>query len=617
VCGIAGWVDWEQDLTSQHGIIEAMTETMAARGPDAFGTYRARHVLFGHRRLSVMDPANGAQPMLRRRRGGNGNCVVTYNGELYNMAELRRELEAKGYAFSTQCDTEVLLNAYIEWGPKCAERFNGIFAFAIWDEGEQSLYLARDRIGVKPLFYARRGKGIIFASELKGLLTHPDVPAEVDAAGLAEVLMLGPARTPGCGVIRGVEELKPGYWMLCTPAGTTMKQYWRLETKPHEDDFATTAATIKELLEDTVKRQLMSDVPVCTLLSGGLDSSALTALAAAHYAASGKEPLQTYAVDYRDNDKYFKADSFQPNADGPWAQRLAEHLGTAHHRVILDTGELSAALVPATWARDLPGMADVDTSLYLFCREIKKGATVALSGECADEVFGGYPWFRRPEMINAQTFPWAPYPAFRLEWLSPDAVRMTRGTEYVADRYSQALAEVPRQPGEDPIAARMREIFYLSITRFMPTLLDRKDRMSMAFGLEVRVPFCDHRIVEYVWNVPWAMKNYQEREKGLLRHALTGILPDDVLWRKKSPYPKTHDPQFVATVKSWALRILDDPNSPVLPLVNSRKLREIAASEAVMSSVVPWFGQLMTGPQIFAYLIQVDAWLRRYKIRIV
>ena len=614
MCGITGWIDWDNDLEQERPILDAMVATLAARGPDASGTYVKSSVALGHRRLSVVDLVNGAQPMIRQR--GGWNYVITYNGELYNTPELRQELEARGYRFTTTSDTEVLLTAYIEYGPDCVEKFNGIFAFGIWDEENERLFLARDRIGVKPLFYAERGSSFLFGSELKALLANPLVQPEIDTEGLAEVFMIGPARTPGHGIFRGVYELKPGYSMLYNRNGKRIVRYWALNSRPHEDDFTQTVQTVRDLLTDTAKRQLVADVPVCTFLSGGLDSSALTALAANTYSREGLGRLHTYSVDYRDNEKFFKASSFQPNADAPWVRKVSAYFNTNHHEIILENQELAQCLPQAAAARDLPGMADVDTSLYLFSREMRKGATVALSGECADEVFGGYPWFYREEMISADTFPWSPRPEIRLDWFTPEFKAKFALADYVKQRYSDALAEVPRLPGEAGNAARMREIFYLSLTRWMPTLLDRKDRMSMAFGLEVRVPYCDHRLVEYVWNVPWEMKNYQKREKGLLRHALTGVLPDDVLWRKKSPYPKTHNPEYLDTVRKWALDILADSSSPLLPLIDAEKIRAIAGTDLAASNI-PWFGQLMGGAQLFAYLVQADAWMRRYKVKIV
>ncbi|WP_058302553.1 asparagine synthase (glutamine-hydrolyzing) [Gorillibacterium timonense] len=614
MCGITGWVDWQRDLTRFPDIMAAMTETLAPRGPDADGVWISPHCAFGHRRLSVMDPENGAQPMIRPK--GDKDCIVVYNGELYNAPELKRELESRGHRFRTNCDTEVLLLAFVEWGKACVDRFNGIFAFAIWDEENEELFLVRDRLGVKPLFYADRGDFFLFGSEPKAILAHPDFPAEVDTEGLAEVFAIGPARTPGHGVYRGMNELKPGHCMTVNRNGITRSAYWKLESRPHEDDVDATAARIRELLKDTLERQLLSDVPVCTLLSGGLDSSALTSLAVSYYESTGQGIVPTFSVDYVDNDKHFQASAFQPNPDAPWIKRISAHLGTDHHNVEFDTPELVEALKAGVFARDLPGMADVDGSLLLFCREIKKHATVAVSGEAADEIFGGYPWFHREEALNAGTFPWSLQMDTRVFVLNPELAAAINPREYVLERYRQAIEEVPRLAGEDDKQNRMREMSYLNITRFMPTLLDRKDRMSMAAGLEVRVPYCDHRLVDYVFNIPWEIKTAGEREKGILRKALTGVLPDDVLYRKKSPYPKTHNPSYTAAVKKWVLEILSDASSPLLPLIDVKHVRSLAESSDTAIHI-PWFGQLMSGPQLFAYLGQMDTWLRTYKVRIV
>ncbi|NEW04448.1 asparagine synthase (glutamine-hydrolyzing) [Paenibacillus sp. SYP-B3998] len=613
MCGITGWIDWRKDLTGYPSILENMTETLNLRGPDASGTWISQHCALGHRRLSVMDPENGAQPMIRKQ--GDYTYTIVYNGELYNAPELKKELEQRGHHFRTTCDTEVLLVAFIEWGRACVDRLNGIFAFAAWNDQEQSLYLVRDRLGVKPLFYSHQNGVLLFGSEPKAILAHPDFKAEVGAEGLAEIFAIGPARTPGHGIYRNMSELKPGQCAVFDRNGLSIRTYWKLESQPHPDDIDATAFHVQELLRDTSERQLVSDVPICTLLSGGLDSSALTTLAAYHHKDSGKGQLHTFSVDYVDNDKYFKANAFQPNADAPWIKRMTEHLGTAHHYIEFDTPELVDSLKAALFARDTPGMADVDGSLYLFCREIKKEATVAISGEAADEIFGGYPWFHREDALEANTFPWSLQLHNRVNILAPDLVDWIKPVEYVSNRYQQALSEVPRLAGETQQQNRMREMSYLNITRFMPTLLDRKDRMSMAVGLEVRVPFCDHRLVEYVWNIPWEIKTSGDREKGILRKALKGVLPDDVLTRKKSPYPKTHNPNYLTAVRKWVLEILDDSSSPLLPFIDVKKIRELASSEGADVNI-PWFGQLMSGPQLFAYLAQVDTWLRAYKISI-
>lgn len=617
MCGITGWIDWNNDLTKHADTILKMTETLELRGPDAAGTWLSRHCAFGHRRLSVMDPANGAQPMIRPvKTGERHDCVIVYNGEIYNAPELRKELEGLGYRFRTSCDTEVLLQAYVEWGPACLDKLNGIFAFAVWQTDEEKLFIARDRLGVKPLFYRREEGRLLFGSEPKAILAHPEVPAEVDAEGLAELFIIGPARTPGHGVWRDMHELKPGHCLMYDRDGMKISAYWQLQSGEHEHDEQQTADHIRSLLIDTLNRQLMSDVPVCTLLSGGLDSSALTALAVRYYEQTGQGKVETFSVDYVDNDKNFLAHDFQPNADAPWITRMSRHLSTVHHSVQFDTPELVDALEAAVVAKDMPGMADIDASLYLFCREIKKEATVAISGEAADEIFGGYPWFHREEALSADTFPWSLAANMRAGLLSPELRDKLRPQEYLADRYSQAVAEVPALTGEDEARRRMRIMSYLNITRFMPTLLDRKDRMSMAVGLEVRVPYCDHRLVEYVWNIPWEIKTAANREKGILRKALEGILPHDVLYRKKSPYPKTHNPNYLAAVRDRLLQRLDDPNSPLLPLVDAKRIRDLAASTNA-GSHLPWFGQLMSGPQLFAYLLQMEFWLREYKVRIV
>ncbi|MDK2902689.1 MAG: hypothetical protein PWQ93_608 [Clostridiales bacterium] len=614
MCGITGWIDWEINLTQQRQVIEDMTATLTHRGPDDQGIWLSLHAALGHRRLIVVDPEGGGQPMVRRYNGHT--YIIVYNGELYNTDEIRQELKCLGYSFQSRSDTEVLLISFIAWGPSCLQHFNGIFAFAVWDDTAQKLFMARDRLGVKPLFYAQIGHGILFGSEIKAILAHPDIKPEVDAEGLAEVLVIGPARTPGHGIFRHINELRPGYYMNYDRSGMEIRQYWELDSHHHSDDINTTADTIRWLVKDAAERQLVSDVPVCTLLSGGLDSSALTAFAAAAFQRQGRDPLHTYSVDYVDNQRYFQRNAFQPSSDADWVPVISDFLDTRHHSVLIDTPELVEALKDAVHARDIPGMADVDSSLYLFCREIKKGATVALSGECADEVFGGYPWFYREDALNANTFPWSIKIRERCAILSPDVSERLKPEEYLAYRYEQALKEVPRLPGEAPKDARMREMFYLNLTRWMPVLLDRKDRMSMATGLEVRVPFCDHRIVEYVWNIPWDIKYYNQREKGILRYALTDLLPEDILWRKKSPYPKSHNPAYLESVRRWVLDILSDHSSPLLPLINIDTVRSIAQSN--MDTLdLPWFGQLMTGPQLLAYLAQINTWLSDYHVTIV
>jgi asparagine synthase (glutamine-hydrolysing) len=602
MCGIAGFLDGarlgagaaadrEADI-AMRSQLEAMGATLACRGPDGAGLWLEGGAGHVHRRLIVVDPEGGAQPMSLTWRGRR--YVLNYNGELYNTGELRDLLAARGHRFLGHSDTEVLLHALAEWDVACLERLNGIFAFAFWDADGRRLLLGRDRLGVKPLFYAQRPGLFAYGSELKAVLAHRAVPHEVGADGLAEVLALGPARTPGHGIFRDVRELRAASWLEVTPRATRGGRYWTLESRPHEDDLETTAARVRALLGDSVERQLVSDVPVCTLLSGGIDSSAVSAFAARRLAAEGRGPLATYSVDFVGMERDFRAGDFQTGLDAPWVARMAAFLDSRH-----DAAELVDALDAALVARDLPGMADVDTSLLLFARRIKAGATVGLSGEAADEIFGGYPWCQRDDALAADTFPWARRLDDRIRLLSADAVRLVRPRQYVAERY-----------------ARLREVLYLNITRFLPTLLDRKDRMTMAAGLEVRVPFCDHRLVEYVWNIPWAMKNLGGVAKGILRKALVGVLPDDVLARRKSPYPSTHNPAYGLALRERLRGVLHDPASPLRPLIDRAAVDALLAAD-LDTTQLPWFGQLMGVAQMYAYLLQVDAWLRRYDVRVV
>lgn len=613
MCGIAGWINWERDLSQQEQVVLKMADTLTPRGPDAAGFYKIPHALLGHRRLSVIDPLRGTQPMTRKAK--QNTFTIVYNGELYNTLELRSELITRGYGFETHCDTEVLLYAYIEWGEECLERLNGIFAFAVLDEKAEKIFLARDRFGVKPLFYTHVKGNFIFGSELKALLIHPDIEPVIDAEGLGEIFALGPSRTPGHGVFKNIRELRPGSKLIYSRKGLAVSKYWSLVSKPHEDSIQTTINTVRELVIDAIERQLISDVPVCTLLSGGLDSSAITSIAAKYYRRNNLGRLDTYSIDYVDNDRYFRPTDFQPNSDSEWIVRTSKALNTNHHSVFIDTPQLASALEEAVTAKDLPGMADIDSSLYLFCKEIKRNATVALSGECADEVFGGYPWFYKSNLLELDIFPWLRGIDERAGILAAELLNLINPAVYAREKYQETLNEVPVLKEESLLEKRRRAMFYLNFTWFMSTLLERKDRMSMASGLEVRVPFCDHRIVEYVWNIPWEMKFFNNREKGLLRKAMTGILPEDVLWRKKSPYPKTHNPSYLKAVSTLLSERINTPDSPLKQIVNIAYIKELLSSD-LTSFNIPWFGQLMTGPQLFAYLIQVDIWMRKYSILI-
>lgn len=608
MCGIAGQIGYEQDMRRMSGVMTKMSAALSPRGPDASGLYSDENAFLVHRRLIVIDPENGAQPMR------SGDLTLVYNGELYNTAELRRELESRGVEFRGHSDTEVVLMSYAEWGERCVERFNGIFAFAVWDSREKTLFLARDRIGVKPLFYSRTSDGIIFASEIKSMLKHPAVKPIITGEGVSEIMLIGPAKRVGSGVFRDISEIPAAHCATLTREGFSLRKYWSLHAQPHTENFTETSAHVRELVTDAVKRQLVSDVPLCCFLSGGLDSSIISAIAAGEFAKRG-EKLHTWSIDYKDNHKNFHASSFQPDEDAPWVEKMAEFIGSEHTNVVLDTPALADALYDSTRARDLPGMADVDSSLYLFCGRIREQFPVALSGECADEIFAGYPWYHRKEVLFYDGFPWSTAVPERAALMKRN-ISGGEAEEYVRRSYDKCLSQVEYLDADSDTDRRMREMFLLNLDYFMATLLDRKDRMSMAHGLEVRVPFCDYRIVEYAYNVPWAMKAYTGREKGLLRHAMTGVLPEDVLWRKKSPYPKTHNPDYMELLSGKLRAVLDSDDCRITSIVNADRLRELIDTGGA-SFGKNWYGQLMTVPQIYAYMLQIEYWLREYNVEIV
>ncbi|MFC0600643.1 asparagine synthase (glutamine-hydrolyzing) [Streptomyces palmae] len=639
MCGVAGWVDFERDLTVRQDVLTAMTATMACRGPDSEGHWAGRHALLGHRRLAVIDLATGQQPM----HGPAGaprhapQAVITFSGEIYNYRELRAELAGRGHRFRTGSDTEVVLTAYLEWGEDFTERLNGMFGFALWDTRSERLLLVRDRLGVKPLYYLPLPGGLLFGSEPKAIWAHPGAAPVVDLDGLRELFAL--AKTPGHAVYRGMYEVRPGHLLRLTRSGLRDRAYWTLPTAEHTDTPADTVGTVRELLDDTVRRQLVADVPRCTLLSGGLDSSAITALAARHLAAEDSGPLASFAVDFTEGpaaapratgpapgepapaqDAPGHPPAYSP--DRPYAHAVAAHTGTAHTDIVLPVADLADPLyrTAALTARDLPvGRGERDTSLYLLFKAVRRHSTVALSGESADELFGGYGWFHDRRALGWGTFPWidehGPGFARALDrLLAPDLRERLDLAGYRRRRYHEALAEVEHLPGIDsPRERRMREVGHLALTRFLPRLLERKDRMSMATGLEARVPFCDHRLVGYVHNVPWALKTHDGREKSLLRAAVRDLLPAAVTDRPKSPYPSTPHRSYTRAVGEQFARLAADRDQPVHALLAPDWLTE-AAARATAPAADALDDYLARYGMETALLL--NDWLRRVPVRL-
>lgn len=606
MCGIAGMIN----LPVKDTIISGMMETMQRRGPDACGKYQHENCLLLHSRLAIIDLNGGQQPMHLSWR--SETYTIVYNGELYNTEELRALLIRLGHQFRGHSDTEVVLHAYAQWSEGCLEYFNGIFAFAIYERKRKKLFLARDRIGVKPLFYTQHKNGLIFASEIKTILAHPEINANLDSEGAAQILLLGPGRIPGSGVFQNIKEIEPGCFGYHIGGKWNWCRYWKLTDREHSESFEETVEHVRFLVTDAIRRQMVSDVPIGTFLSGGLDSSLISSIVATEIRGSD-ERLKTFSVDYENNDKYFSASKFQPNADSQYIRIMQSYLNSDHHWTVISPQMLLDALMSATAARDLPGMADVDISLLLFCKEIREHVKVALSGECADEIFGGYPWYRDPEIRASEGFPWSQNVHVRSQLIAQEVKKNFAPDEYVYDHYSATISACDILPGQSVEDRQVKEMTNLNFRWFMQTLLDRKDRMSMYNGLEVRVPFCDYRIAEYLYGVPWEFKNWQGTEKGLLRSAMRDVLPETVLFRKKSPYPKTHDPLYFQLVSKELDRILNDPHAPIYQIVDKTALTALLHDEYQW----PWYGQLMREPQTIAYMLQINCWLDMYHVNIV
>ncbi len=609
MCGIAGWLDQKRNMEELGAELSAMSESLRKRGPDEHGEYIKRHFALLHRRLSVIDPQNGQQPMSTLYDGEK--YTIVYNGELYNTEELREELRQAGFGFGTRSDTEVLLKAYCYYKEDCAKKLNGIFAFAVLEECSGRLFLCRDRVGVKPLFYHTYHDGIIFGSEIKAILSSGMVAPTVGEEGLYELFFLGPARTPGNGIFKGISELLPGEYAVYEDGRLQKTRYYHLTAHEHEEDEIQTIEKTRYLLTDAIQRQLVSDVPMCFFLSGGLDSS-LICQTAANSEKYKRQMIDTYSVEYAENQQYFQRSLFQPNADYEYIGMMVQSTGSRHHEIVLDNEKVVEALYPSVRARDLPGYVDIDSSLLLFCKEIKKRFTVALSGECADELFGGYPWYHNQDILFEDCFPWSREQDIRRQVLKKGI--LPRGEEYVREKYLDTLKEADSLKSDSKVDKRMREMFALNYYWFMQCLLERKDRCSMWSGLEVRVPFCDARLVDYAYNMPWEFKAYSGREKGIIRKAFEDILPKEIVYRKKSPYPKTHHPVYMKLCADKVREILADRSRKINSLISAEGVEEIIERPDSLRS--PWYGQLMKAPQILAYLIELDDWLENYHVTI-
>ena len=614
MCGIAGFYSCEDSIKEKqlYSLLN-MKQTLTHRGPDDDNIYLNDHIGLAHTRLSIIDISKGKQPMVKRI--GDYSIVISYNGEIYNTKELRSQLSSYSLSWDTTSDTEVILNGYLAFGTEFFKELNGIFAFSIYDERIDTLYLVRDHLGIKPLFYQIYDSYFVFASEPKGIFAFGITP-KLDASSWAEVLGLGPARTPGHGVFANMKEVLPGQFLSITKDTSSTPKirshiYWKLESHEHKDNYKETVDYVSFLVRDSIRRQMISDVPVCTFLSGGLDSSLVSAISQEYLLEQGKQ-LSTFSFDFVGNKENFKANSFQSSEDRPFVDIMVEHIHSYHHYLMCDSITQADYLYKAVDARDVPCMADIESSLLYFCSQVSNTHSVALTGECADEIFGGYPWFHRKELWKDDFFPWSYDMNMRKMCFDDSFLKEIDLDNYVINSYHNSLKETPTLASDTPLEKKRREISWLNIRWFMSTLLNRMDRTSMYSGLEARVPFADPRILEYVFSIPWEMKFYNGQTKSLLVEIGKSYLPNEVLYRKKSPYPKTYDPNYERLLSNRLLDELSDTNAPLNAIIDKKKLQIFLSSPSDYGR--PWYGQLMASPQMIAYLLQINYWMKKYSL---
>lgn len=615
MCGFCGYVNDSKKIENDT-IISNMVDKIVKRGPNDKNVYINNNAALGHVRLSIIDVKNGNQPMIKDI--NNNRYVIVYNGELYNTKELKDNLISKGYDFSTTCDTEVVLNSFIEYGKECVNMFNGIFAFAIYDKNNDYIFLARDRLGIKPLFYTiTQNNTFVFASEIKGILKHPEVTPVLDKYGIMEMFGVGPSHTPGKTFFKNIFEIEAGNIGVYTATSGLLKEkYWDLKTKECSDTETEAISIIHDLVTDATKKQLVSDVGICSMLSGGLDSSILTKIA-----HDNIPDITTFSIDFKDNDKNFTANSYQMTKDSDYVKIMKDYLNTNHKTIKIENEELFDLLEDSVIARDMPGMADIDSSMFVFCKYINNNNfKVCLSGECSDEIFGGYPWYYKEHLINNKGFPWALSENLRTNMLKTGILKGNELIEYIYACKENTLKNVEVLDKSSEYENRFRKTNYLTIKWFMNTLVERTDRMSMANSLEVRVPFADHRIFEYVYNLPAKMKlglysNNEPIEKYLLRKAFESELPKDIVYRKKSPFPKTYDPIYLNLVENKVYEIINNKESKIHKILNVDFVKDMLNIHG-KNLKENLFGQLMTYPQTLAYIIQIEMWLEIYNLEI-
>ncbi len=600
--GIVGVVNFEKDISDLQ-CIKKMSLTLKRRGK------KDEYYFSKNTALSVR--GNDDNNVLMTFKIDDITYVIVMDGEIYNNKEILEKLKENGFVFKTDSDSELFLKAYVYYGKDVCKYINGVYSAIIWNDKKKELFLARDRFGIRPIYYSVLNNNFIFGSEIKSVLEFPEMETVVTKEGLCEILSVGPCHTPGKTPFKNVYEVKPASYIVYNQNGLYEEIYWKLESKNHTDTIDETADNIRYLIKDSIKKQMNYDDEFGVLLSGGLDSSIIAKFANVFYKEKTGKTLKTFSVDYKDQEKNFIKNDFQPNTDNYYIEIMKDFLGVENYKIELDTPELIDFLEEAMIRRDYPGMADVDSSYLLLFDKLKFDANTVLSGECSDEIFGGYPWYFKDELMNSGTFPWSNALAERQNLLNNSLIEKIDLKGYADFVYKEELSKIEYTGMESLETKKHKSLMYLTMNWFMQTLIDRTDRMCTYSSVGARVPFCDYRLIEYAWNIPWEMKAYKGREKGLLRYSMEGYLPEEIIYRKKSPYPKTHNPNYLDKVCKIFKDIINNQDCKIKYILDERKLNELLDTKG-SSFVKPWFGQLMTGPQLIAYLIQLNMWFERY-----
>lgn len=564
MCGIAGLVGFDgldQDAPAR---AERMRDVITYRGPDEAGLHCDGYAALAHRRLSIVDLSAGQQPLSNE----DGNVWIVFNGEIYNHADIRRDLEARGHRYRTRSDTETIVHAYEEWGDDCVHRFRGMFAFAIWDAPKRRMLLVRDRLGIKPLYWTQAGRVLLFGSEIKAILASGLVRPEANEPVLPEVLSTR-YTSSSATLFRGIHKLLPGHRLVIEGGAVSASQYWDVPVRESDADAngasrEDAVARFRELLEESVRLRLMSDVPLGMFLSGGIDSSAIAAIMARQI----DRPLQTFSVAFKDR-AYNELE---------YAREVARAIGAESHEIVIDDRDFFSALPKLVWHEDEPIAHPSSVPLYFVSKLARERVTVVLTGEGSDELLAGYgkypriAWNWRAGGVYERMMPRALRRAIGrgvVPRLPARLGRYARRSFLAMDRTAEAmfldnfasirLADQSRllAPGlrglANPAAAYGSSIAYFDALNGSSTLLDRllyadiktylvellmkQDQMSMAASIESRVPFLDHRLVEFAARLPDVWKLQGFTTKRILREAMKGLLPESILNRPKMGFP--------------------------------------------------------------------------------